>query len=253
VEAAPLKVPGAMDSVTHYYLFLPDFSDYVEPLLSLRNETLGISLVHLIWYLTFDMDYSHYTPDPELVVQSGSDENIDWTTSREVQYTLMSVLADFCYSQSDICSGYSIFDYESERADYLALYGSLFFLGIALSLVFLFAAVLIIYYKQLSEGYEDQSRFEIMQKVGMTKQEIRRSINAQVLTVFFAPLLLAGVHLAFAFSLIWNLLRLLDVNNLTLLIWVNVICFLALGVLYGVVYYLTSRTYYRIVSGAKAD
>jgi putative ABC transport system permease protein len=92
-----------------------------------------------------------------------------------------------------------------------------------------------------------------MQKVGMTKQEIRRSINAQVLTVFFAPLLLAGVHLAFAFSLIWNLLKLLDVNNLTLLIWVNVICFLALGVLYGVVYYLTSRTYYRIVSGAKAD
>ena len=69
-----------------------------------------------------------------------------------------------------------------------------------LGIVFVFAAVLILYYKQISEGYEDQSRFEIMQKVGMTKREIRKSINSQMLTVFFLPLVTAGVHLAVSLS-----------------------------------------------------
>lgn len=87
----------------------------------------------------------------------------------------------------------------AEREGFYSLYGSLLFLGVLLGVVFVFAAVLIIYYKQISEGYEDQSRFAIMQKVGMTKREIRKSINSQILTVFFLPLILAGVHLAFAF------------------------------------------------------
>ena len=85
------------------------------------------------------------------------------------------------------------------RESFYTLYGGIFFLGIMLGIVFVFAAVLIVYYKQISEGYEDQSRFEIMQKVGMTKREIRKSINSQMLTVFFLPLVTAGVHLAFAF------------------------------------------------------
>jgi putative ABC transport system permease protein len=119
-----------------------------------------------------------------------------------------------------------------------------------LSVVFIFAAVLIIYYKQISEGYEDQSRFEIMQKVGMTNEEIRRSINSQVLTVFFMPLLMAGLHLAFAFPLIWKILQFFNINNLPLLIGVNVGCFCAFGLCYGLVYRVTSNVYYGIVSGA---
>lgn len=140
-----------------------------------------------------------------------------------------------------------------ERANFYSLYSSLLFLGVLLGVVFVFAAVLIIYYKQISEGYEDQSRFAIMQKVGMTKREIRRSINSQVLTVFFLPLILAGVHLAFAFPLIRKLLLLFGLMNLPLLILVTVVCYLLFAVFYLSVYRATSRAYFSIVSGARED
>ena len=133
----------------------------------------------------------------------------------------------------------------------MELYGSLFFLGIMLSIVFLFAAVLIIYYKQISEGYEDQSRFEIMQKVGMTKKDIRRSINSQMLTVFFMPLIFAGIHLGFAFPFIWKMLMLFGLNNMVFIFIVIVICFIVFGLFYMLVYRITSNSYYAIVSGAK--
>ena len=114
-----------------------------------------------------------------------------------------------------------------------------------LSIVFIFAAVAILYYKQLSEGYEDQSRFDIMQKVGMTKGDIRRSINSQLLTVFYLPLVLAGVHLCFAFPFIHKLLILF---NLDLLIGTTAVSFAVFAVLYAIVYKLTGNTYYRIVA-----
>ncbi|MBQ3906331.1 MAG: ABC transporter permease, partial [Lachnospiraceae bacterium] len=131
------------------------------------------------------------------------------------------------------------------------MYGGLFFIGILLSFLFLMAAVLIIYYKQISEGYEDQGRFEIMQKVGMTTKDIKASINSQVLTVFFAPLLLAGVHLAFAYPLIWKVLKLLMVNNLTYVIFVTVVIYVAFTLFYVLVYKWTAGTYYRIVNGGR--
>ena len=136
----------------------------------------------------------------------------------------------------------------TQREGFMEVYGSLFFLGIMLSIVFLFAAVLIIYYKQISEGYEDQARFEIMQKVGMTKKDVRRSINSQMLTVFFAPLVFAGIHLGFAFTFIWRMLMLFGLNNLKLILVVLVICFLLFGLLYAFVYKITSNSYYAIVS-----
>ncbi len=136
-----------------------------------------------------------------------------------------------------------------ERASLYSLYGGFFFLGILLGLVFLLAAVLIIYYKQVSEGYEDQSRFFIMQKVGMTKQEIRRSINSQILTVFFLPLLAAGVHVSFAFPMIRKLLLLLGLTDVKLFVMVMLGSYLLFAVFYVLVYRITSRAYYSIVSG----
>ena len=115
-------------------------------------------------------------------------------------------------------------------------------------MVFVFAAVLIIYYKQISEGYEDQARFEIMQKVGMTETDIRRSVNSQVLTVFFLPLIMAGIHLAFAFPMVHKLLILFSLTNLNLLLGVTVCCYLIFAVFYMLVYRITSRGYYHIVS-----
>lgn len=142
---------------------------------------------------------------------------------------------------------------EQNRLDFFGLYGGLFGLGIILSIVFIFAAVLIIYYKQISEGYEDQSRFDIMQKVGMTKKEIRKSINSQLLTVFFLPLIFAGMHLAFAAPIIKKLLLLFNLTNLNLFIVTILISFAAFALFYMIVYKITSSAYYKIVSGAKEE
>ena len=139
------------------------------------------------------------------------------------------------------------------RRDFYMLYGSLFFIGIVLSIVFLFAAALIVYYKQISEGYEDQARFSIMQKVGMTRQDIRRSINSQVLTVFFAPLLFAGLHMAFAFPMVWLMLRMFGMKNLLLIILTTFAAFAVFGVFYIIIYWFTAGAYYSIVSGARQE
>ncbi|WP_124098418.1 ABC transporter permease [Ruminococcus sp. Marseille-P6503] len=135
-----------------------------------------------------------------------------------------------------------------KKQSFYSMFGGLFFLGILLSIVFIFAAVLIMYYKQITEGYEDAERFEIMQKVGMTKREIRRSINSQILTVFFAPLLMAGLHIGFAFPILAKLLKLFGLFNTPLLIGVTAGAFAVFAVFYALVYKITSRSYYRIVS-----
>ena len=131
--------------------------------------------------------------------------------------------------------------------------GSLLFLAILLGTMFTVAMVLIIYYKQISEGYEDYQRFDIMQKVGMTKREIRKSINSQLLTVFFIPLLLAVCHLCFAFPMIQKILLLFGLNDVTLFSVTTAITVCVFVVLYGTVYKKTSNTYYNIVSGIKKE
>lgn len=141
----------------------------------------------------------------------------------------------------------------AERNDFYALYGGFFCLGIILGIVFICGAVLIMYYKQIIEGYEDQSRFEILQKVGMTKREIKKSINSQILTVFFMPLLLAGLHMAFAFPLIEKMLLLFGVVNTKLLVFVTLGSYGVFAVFYILVYLATSRAYYGIVSGKTSE
>lgn len=103
------------------------------------------------------------------------------------------------------------------------------------------------YYKQISEGYEDAARFEILQKVGMTRKEIKKSINSQILTVFAAPLLASGVHLCFAFPLLRKLLLMFGLSNTPLLVGVTVGSYLVFAVLYVVMYKATSRSYYQLV------
>lgn len=142
---------------------------------------------------------------------------------------------------------------ETNRADFYGTYGSLFVIGILLSIVFIAAAVLIIYYKQISEGYEDASRFTIMKNVGMTDSEIKKSINSQLLTVFGLPLLAAALHLSFAFPIISRILKVFNLYNVGLFAWTTVISFAVFAVLYAAVYKITSNSYYKIVSGAKTN
>lgn len=131
-------------------------------------------------------------------------------------------------------------------------YSSLFFLGIFLSILFIMATILIIYYKQISESYDDKERYEIMQNVGMSHTEVKKTIRSQVLTVFFLPLIVAGVHVAFAFPIMSRVLSLLGLMNVTLYITCTVICFLVFALMYGIIFAITSRLYYKTVNKKQA-
>lgn len=214
------------------YLFVPNFEEVVSPLLPLTNRE-GSFLMDMNWYFGFDLDGSDQAQIALFADVAAGLESLDLSVDGDSYFTVR------CECRAD------------QREGFFSLYGGLFFLGILLGIVFLFAAVLMIYYKQISEGYEDQARFDIMQRVGMTRREIRRSINSQILTVFFLPLLTAGVHLAFAFPLIYKMLILFGVMDLHLLILTTASCYLVFAVLYTAVYRITSGAYYGIVSGAR--
>ena len=133
------------------------------------------------------------------------------------------------------------------RESVTAMCGALLFLGIILGLVCLFATVLIVYYKQISEGYEDRARFQIMQKVGMSRREVKSTINSQVLLVFFLPLVVAGMHLAFAFPILEKVLHILLLSSTSLFVACSLVTFGVFAAVYTLIYTATARTYYKIV------
>ena len=206
------------------YIVVNDLEAFMEPVLSMKTKN-GNSIVNFSWSCGFDLDNA----EQEIAAASA------------IRQASAQIEGEYNYFSAE--------SLEENRAGFFQMYGSLFFLGIMLSIVFLLAAVLIIYYKQISEGYEDQSRFDIMQKVGMTKRDIRRSINSQMLTVFFLPLVFAGIHLYFAFPFLWKMLMLFGLNDMLFIILVMLICYAIFGVFYTLVYRITSNAYYSIVSG----
>lgn len=180
----------------------------------------------------------------------GFDTGLDDTLNAEFEYELSKHLDElFPEAAGSNWRHIMVSSRANNATDARASYGGLFFIGIMLSIVFLLAAVLIIYYKQVSEGYEDVKRFEIMQKVGMTKSDIRRSINSQLLTVFMLPLGFAGLHLAFAFPMIRKMLFLFGLTNIALFIRTTLISLAVFALFYWIVYRRTSGVYYSIVSG----
>ena len=223
---------AAMTVVPTMAIFVNDLDKATQGMTDATHQHDSEPVVNFSWTYGFDTGLSE-------------DEQI--SLSKDINSYLTDVSDDF---KEDIHST-EVESREQNRLDFFGLYGGLFGLGIILSIVFIFAAVLIIYYKQISEGYEDQSRFEIMQKVGMTKNEIRKSINSQLLTVFFLPLIFAGMHLAFAAPIIKKLLLLFNLTNLNLFIVTILISFAAFALFYMIVYKITSSAYYKIVSGAK--
>lgn len=229
----PALVGAAVADITpSLTVVVPDFEQFVPELQSYLTNKYG-------WYPTATWHYAFDTDLPE-----NQQADMDGVTPN-----LKDALDDYLAGVSgDWDVGVSVESKAGNRADFYGMYGGLFFLGIMLSIVFIFAAVAILYYKQLSEGYEDQSRFDIMQKVGMTKGDIRRSINSQLLTVFYMPLLMAGLHLCFAFPFIHKLLMLFNLDNRGLLVGTTAVSFAVFAVLYAIVYKLTGNTYYRIVA-----
>ena len=238
-SAAPTAEAFSLSSGDVYlgmvdYIILPD-PDTLKEFENNCARALGEDEAFLSWYCEINTDgsdeekaaWSAAVSDPDNCGLAG-DDSIQWQLFR------MDTQAE-------------------NRQDFYTMNGGFFFLGVFLGFVFLMATVLIIYYKQISEGYEDRERFRIMRQVGLEKREIRRSINVQILIVFFAPLVVAGVHVAFDFNLVRLMLVLFGLSNTALTAWCTVGTFLAFALIYALVYLLTARVYYRIVSGESRD
>lgn len=208
-----------------FFIILPD-SDALYDMFLLNSQVYGENASWLNRYYGFDVDGN--AADEQALCED-----------------ISNTLAVKCrYSENILPSA----EGRSENLDMLvATYGGLLFLGIFLGLVFIFATVLIIYYKQVSEGYEDRERFATMRSVGMTEKEIKKSINSQVLTVFFAPLIAAGIHLTFAFPIILKTVKMLGFADSTLLFVANVICFAVFALFYIFAYKITSGIYLKII------
>lgn len=172
----------------------------------------------------------------------------DGETLLELEEQYQEAVEDSVFFEGTGMFGYCRWDLRSEgEKEAYGLAGGFLFLGIFLGFIFLMATVLIIYYKQISEGYEDKERFEIMQKVGLSRGEVKRSIHSQILMVFFLPIAVASIHIAFDFNMVEKLLTLFYLHNTTLTALCTLGTVLVFFLTYGAVYLLTARTYYRIV------
>ncbi len=236
---------GAFDQISGsiYLTTIPTFCIVVSDLdqtadalseLALLDENASLQLQ---WYCAFD---------------SSADQDVQISASEKFRDVFRSRTESLQEDESGI-SSYSVQSAACSRDDFYGTFGGIFCLGIMLGLVFTTSAVLIIYYKQISEGFEDQARFDTMKKVGMTSRDIRKSINSQMLTVFFLPLAAAGLHLAFAFPMVSKLLTMFNLKNTGLLVFTTVASFLIFAVLYVIVYRITSNAYFRIVNGKESE
>lgn len=197
---------------------------------------------------TFDALYQQikdaYRYDMKIHEYYGFDVSLD----KDAQLKLKDYMWQAAQDQG--ADGIDIECRETSRNDFVGIYGGMFMLGMFLGTLFIMAMVLIIYYKQVSEGYEDRRQFEIMQKVGMSQQEVKKVIRSQILMVFFLPLVAAGVHMAVAFPMIQNLLKAFNMKNTELYRNGTIGVYLGFAVLYILIYSLTAKAYYRIVKRA---
>ncbi len=219
---------SAIDMLFNIILIVPDIESVIKSFDNL-SDFYGEKLARMSFIYNFDT-------------------GIEVNKQIEVYNSFLNIFTDESIKENFRYKTVYLVSQEFERESFNSLFGAVFYIGIILSIVFITAAVLIIYYKQISEGYEDQSRFEIMQKVGMTKKEIRKSINSQLLTVFFLPLIIAFIHLVFAFPIICRLLLTVSINNVVLFAITTVSSFIVFAVFYMIIYKITSNSYYRIVS-----
>lgn len=192
-----------------------------------------------------------------LTYQEGTQDTLSYLANVEDGYTIdkeaLSQKIGFLMKNSEVANTldfsymYSVQIKQEALEAYYTLFGGIIVLGGLLSVVFLASAVLIIYYKQIVEGLEDAERFRVLRKVGMEDAQIKKTINAQILLVFFMPLALAGLHLTCAYPMISKLMVLFTITDMTLIKVVTCITFVMIGVFYGIVYKLTSHTYYKII------
>lgn len=171
----------------------------------------------------------------------------EYDGTKEEKQACADAVKNVVASQRKEVSGYLESRTDNEK-EFYALYGGLFFLGLFLGIMFLMVTVMIIFYKQISEGYDDRERYVIMEKVGMSNAEVKSSIQSQIRIVFFLPLVMAAVHVAAAFPMIRRLLALLNLTNVPLFVTCLIVTILVFTAIYYLVFRITSRAYYKIVS-----
>lgn len=187
----------------------------------------------ITWELLFDFDDEEAASKVYPAFTSGLEDKI----------------REYCFAQPgfDGHLGMRVASKWEALEGFYGMNGSLLFLGIILSIVFLFATALIIYYKQISEGYEDRARFQIMQKVGMSGDEVKKAIRGQILLVFFLPLGVAAVHMALAMPMLTQLLRILFQPNRALFLTCTGVTLGVFTLIYVLIYSITAKVYYKIV------
>ena len=173
--------------------------------------------------------------------------DMDFHLSEEEQITIGHRIDEALAASQADSAGVWVEIREEQRPGMEALYGAVLFFGIFVGLLFLMGTVMIIYYKQVSEGYDDRERFQIMQKVGMSRREVKKCIHSQVLTVFFLPLVTAMIHTVVAFPFMTKIMRLLNFSNVHAFMIATGITIAVFAVVYVIVYAVTARTYYNIV------
>lgn len=220
LSSMKLEKKNKSSTVDGYYLVLPD-EGHVQQALEEYNAGSAASASYA-YKISFDM--------------TGTDK--EKKEAAEAVETRLAEEFSYSYCESRVLS----------EENFYELYGSLLFMGIYLGAMFLMATVLIIYYKQISEGYDDRERYQIMQKVGMSRAEVKRSIRSQVLMVFFLPLVTAVIHNVVAFRIVKMLLQTLNLVNVPLYLGCMALTICIFALFYAVVYAVTAREYYKIVN-----
>ncbi|SKA98083.1 putative ABC transport system permease protein [Caloramator quimbayensis] len=216
---------------------------------SLYKEGRLTSIMANSYFLVADMDT---IKEVQNLLNSGRNNvehfsyyyGFDVNAKRDIQIKLTNALKN---DLTKINPKVNVEGAEREREGFYVLFGGLFFLGIFLGLLFIMAVVLAMYYNQILEGYDDKERYNIMKKIGMSCEKIRQIIKNQVLTVFFLPLVIAVIHLMFAFNILTKFLAMLNFTNVNLFIICTIITICVFSVIYTIVYALTAKTYYQIV------
>jgi putative ABC transport system permease protein len=262
--------PGEV-AVYSNYLPIPDVFDIADqpyrvvkrlPKLSIANYDLD-QLVNAHYVVVHDVSVLQYHarqkneldaqfPSP-IRYRFGLDLYASATQELQAYSSLMTVMADndvinqtSQYPKSGT-SVWSVQSREAEKIIFQSVYGSLYFLGLFLGVLFIMSTALLIYYKQISEGYEDKQRFEIMQRIGMTRDEVRSSVDKHSVFLFFIPLIVAGGHFFIALHMMQYLLELFRIYNVLMLVYVALLTFLLFSIIYVVIYRLSARVYYNIV------
>ncbi len=253
------KVAGSADLVTHFPLLsVADYLGMPHLAVFCADQTTADEIMHVIFP---EMNENYRVPvegEPEYTYSPYKGYiglELD-TTDTTVLQELDKEIFDYDFQTDDPADVVPRCQATSHAEQYkwvLSMYGGLLFIAVVLGLVFVCGEVLIIYYKQVTEGYEDVGRFDIMRKVGMTEREIRKSIRHQILTVFFLPLFGAGLHTLFAFPMIEKLLKMMVYASRSLFLTTLLICFAVFTVFYVLVYLITSRAYTHIIDKGQTE